>query len=98
MACVGGVTRLTFSRRFNTGDSLDEVIVEGEASDVLFAYGSSDSLSYHGSNKEAAIINFFTGEAELVCIGFGDWCHGALEVIVVLLLLSFLTLSTPSCG
>jgi len=41
---------------------------EGEASDVLFAYGSSDSLSYHGSNKEAAIINFFTGEAELASL------------------------------
>jgi hypothetical protein len=33
---------------------------------VLFAMGGSDGLSYHGSNKVAASINFFTGESRTV--------------------------------
>lgn len=63
---VDGVTTLRFSRRFVTGDSLDQEIVEPESSSVLFAMGGSDGLSYHGSNKVAASINFFTGESRTV--------------------------------
>eukprot|EP01100_Stratorugosa_tubuloviscum_P013603 TRINITY_DN6906_c0_g1_i1.p1 TRINITY_DN6906_c0_g1~~TRINITY_DN6906_c0_g1_i1.p1 ORF type:complete len:905 (-),score=345.12 TRINITY_DN6906_c0_g1_i1:55-2586(-) len=58
---VGGVTTVTWRRKLSTGDSNDIAILDnGVATNVVFAFSSSDSLGYHGGTRGSASINFFT--------------------------------------
>ena len=61
-----GKTTLIFKRNLDTGDGDDYVISDGETTNVIFAFGSSESVSYHGSSKESATINFFTGDTATI--------------------------------
>lgn len=54
-----GYTTIQFRRKLNTGDKYD-VAIEDREMPVIVAFGSSDTLGYHGSNKAAITINFFT--------------------------------------
>jgi len=63
----GGVTTLSWSRKLDTGDNEDEVIDESTIP-IVFAMGSSDSLSYHGGKKGAADINFYTGTVDITAV------------------------------
>jgi len=63
---IDGWTTLQYSRKLDTGDSIDVVISQGEAVPVVYALGESDVLQYHGGNRGAAIINFFTNQTTVV--------------------------------
>eukprot|EP01120_Amphizonella_sp_Union-15-10_P003465 TRINITY_DN13883_c0_g1_i1.p1 TRINITY_DN13883_c0_g1~~TRINITY_DN13883_c0_g1_i1.p1 ORF type:complete len:538 (+),score=55.78 TRINITY_DN13883_c0_g1_i1:127-1740(+) len=52
-----GKTIIEIKRKFNTQDTQDREIVEGE-NRIIYAIGSSDTFSYHGTNRGASIINF----------------------------------------
>jgi len=81
----GVKTQATFRRKLNTGDKLDVVIVnDGEPTPVLVAFGNSDTLGYHGGNKQSGQINFFTGSSQLTSEPSGPkdrlTIHGVLMV------------------
>merc|ERR1712137_337518 len=74
-----GKTYLSWRRKWNTGDSHDEVIVKDTATSIIFAMSSSDTLGYHGSNKGAAEVNFFTGGVSTLAVEEDDF--GAVIII-----------------
>lgn len=55
-----GVTTIQFRRKLSTGDSKYDVDITNRDMAVVVAYGNSDTLGYHGSNKAAITVNFFT--------------------------------------
>mgnify|MGYP000846909988 FL=1 len=49
----GGVSKVKFSRKMNTGDKYDKVIVNGE-NDMIFSYSTTSKvLDYHENNRMA---------------------------------------------
>jgi len=64
----GGKTYLRWTRKLDTGDSQDAPIQQGETTNIIVAMSGSDSLGYHGANKGAASINFFTGDVDLSAV------------------------------
>lgn len=67
-ACVasGGSMVLSFSRPLVTSDPAYPGIALNASISVVFAYGSSTSTSYHGSEKGIADINFSSGSSAAV--------------------------------
>ena len=61
----GGTTFLQFSRKLDTGDSIDVVIDPESSMAVILAIGESDVLDYHRS-REAVSITFGTGAVSSV--------------------------------
>jgi len=56
---TGGVTRVTFRRPLAAADAQDRQISATGVTPVIFAWGDSDTLSYHGPNRVAGVsINF----------------------------------------
>ena len=47
-----GTTEVHFSRALDTGDALDRTINKDQETKIIFAWGASDTLAYHGvSNR-----------------------------------------------
>lgn len=55
-----GKTSVEVKRLLNTGDSQDRPIVEGLRK-VIAAYGITDILQYHETNRRATAVDFFGG-------------------------------------
>lgn len=67
-----GTTEVHFSRSLDTGDSLDRVINKDQPTNMIFAWGTEDALSYHGIDKRGKtsitvnILSLFPGFRGLV--------------------------------
>lgn len=60
---LDGVTEVWFRRKLDTGDELDRTIKD-EAVDIIFAWGASPALAYHGPSQRATfMINLASAEA-----------------------------------
>lgn len=60
----GGVTVIEFSRKLNTGDANDTVIMEGMQTMIMLAYApeADDFQTYHGAMERIALtVDFFSG-------------------------------------
>lgn len=56
-----GMTTITVVRRLVTNDTeFDNPISRDGDTNIIFSFGSSDVLAYHGQNRGAGIINFAT--------------------------------------
>ena len=61
-AVQDGVYEYWFRRKLDTGDAKDKIIRD-EIIDLVYAWGASSTLAYHGPSQRAqATINFFTTE------------------------------------
>jgi len=60
----GGTTFLQFSRKLDTGDSIDVVINPESSMVFIFAIGQSDVLGYHAARGGALITLEDGGSAE----------------------------------
>jgi len=57
-----GKTTIRFSRYWDTGDKLTDYEITPGVMTIVFAMGSTDELSYHGSNKAYAEVELLRGE------------------------------------
>eukprot|EP00210_Caulerpa_lentillifera_P000497 g480.t1 len=46
-----GITEVHFSRPLDTGDAFDRVINKDQPTNMIFAWGTDDAISYHGIDK-----------------------------------------------
>lgn len=53
-------------RSLNTGDGQDREIVSGFRHDIIYAWGSSDVVSYHSHNRGYGSVIFFGGDVDVV--------------------------------
>ncbi|KAI9208402.1 heme peroxidase [Polychytrium aggregatum] len=54
---------VTFSRALQSNDSSDGGTIADEDMSVIFAYSNSPTFSYHGVNRGATVVNFFSSQA-----------------------------------
>ncbi|GMH33879.1 hypothetical protein BSKO_01713 [Bryopsis sp. KO-2023] len=61
----GGVSEVWFRRKMDTGDALD-MTIKDESVDLVFAWGSSPSLGYHGPAQRTLVsINLASADASV---------------------------------
>ena len=49
-------TVVTFKRKLNTGNSKDKILRQGVATDLIWAYGDSDTLKHHVEHGYKSVI------------------------------------------
>eukprot|EP00930_Biecheleria_cincta_P087093 TRINITY_DN7634_c0_g1_i1.p1 TRINITY_DN7634_c0_g1~~TRINITY_DN7634_c0_g1_i1.p1 ORF type:complete len:586 (-),score=55.68 TRINITY_DN7634_c0_g1_i1:81-1838(-) len=70
---VNGVTTIVAVRKLNTGDAQDRALAESSYdTPIIGAYGSSDTLQYHSTNRFSSRINFFSDIGDPLAALRGD--------------------------
>lgn len=87
-----GIYEYWFTRKYDTGDSKD-VIIEDKIINLVYAWGTTPTLSYHGpSQRSLAQINFASNEGISTVVDIGKTMirsHGGIMLIAWAVLAMF---------